>query len=194
MELSAPHGGLLCLPHHRCPFTASSPLLLTIPSKSLLAFRSPISNPGLGRSGARPLRAAVSGEETSAAVVADDAAAKPLEGPSFFTNSSSPGEESPDGGSEAIAEAVDDLFSKLNDQVDSTILLYGAGALVALWISSTIISIIDSIPVFPKVLELVGLGYTVWFSSRYLIFKETRDEFFSKLDDLKEKILGRSDN
>ncbi|RRT73384.1 hypothetical protein B296_00004458 [Ensete ventricosum] len=134
MELSAPHCGLLCLPHHRCPFTASSPLLLTIPSKSLLAFRSPISNPGtrsdscpgfvclvldpgLGRSGARPLRAAVSGEETSAAVVADDAAAKPLEGPSFFTNSSSPGEESPDGGSEAIAEAVDDLFSKLNDQV-----------------------------------------------------------------------------
>uniref|UniRef100_A0A804JD32 Cyanobacterial aminoacyl-tRNA synthetase CAAD domain-containing protein n=1 Tax=Musa acuminata subsp. malaccensis TaxID=214687 RepID=A0A804JD32_MUSAM len=194
MELFAPPYGLLCLPHHRCPFTASSPLLLTIPRKSLLASRSPISNPGLGRSGARPLRAMVSGEETSAAVVADDAAAKPLEGPSSFTNSSSPGEENPDGGGEAIAEAVDDLLSKLNDQVDSTILFYGAVALVALWISSTIISVIDSIPVFPKVLEVVGLGYTVWFSSRYLIFKETRDDFFSKLDDLKEKILGRSDD
>lgn len=74
-------------------------------------------DPGLGCSGARPLRATVSGEETSAAVVADDVAAKPLEGPSSFTNSSSPGEENLDGGGEAIAEAVDDLLSKLNDQV-----------------------------------------------------------------------------
>ncbi|CAL9117731.1 hypothetical protein MUK42_22772 [Musa troglodytarum] len=190
MELSAPPYGLLCLPHHRCPVTASSPLFLTIPRKSLLAARSPISNPGLGRSGARPLRATVSGEEAFAAVVADDAAAKPLEGPSSFTDLSSPGEENPDGGGEAIAEAVDDLLSKLNDQVDSTTLFYGAGALAALWISSTIVSVIDSIPVFPKVMEVVGLGYTVWFSSQYLIFKETRDDFFSKLDDLKEKILG----
>lgn len=46
MELFAPPYSLLCLPHHRCPFTASSPLFLTIPRKSLLASRFPISNPG----------------------------------------------------------------------------------------------------------------------------------------------------
>ncbi|RWV95011.1 hypothetical protein GW17_00042401 [Ensete ventricosum] len=75
-----------------------------------------------------------------------------------------------------------------------TILFYGAGTLVALLILSAIISSIDSIPLFSKVMEVVGLGFTVWFSFRYLIFKENRVELVSELDDLKQKILGPSGN
>lgn len=82
-----------------------------------------------------------------------------------------------------------------------SVVLYGAGALVILWLSSAVIGAIDSIPLvciklqlfqyfhpkinflnanrfwfifavqFPKLLEVVGLGYTVWFSTRYLLFK-----------------------
>lgn len=105
-------------------------------------------------------------------------------------------EEAPSSGDQPID--VTDLLSKLNLKLDpadtSAILPYGAGALVALWISSVIISAIDSLPLFPKVMELVGLGFTVWFSYRYLIFKNKRDEWFAKIDDFKEQILGPSDD
>ncbi|KAK8966873.1 hypothetical protein KSP40_PGU008926 [Platanthera guangdongensis] len=46
---------------------------------------------------------------------------------------------------------------------------YGAGALLALWISSAVVSSIDSIPL------------------------ENRAELFSKIEDLKERIIGQSD-
>ncbi|XP_050125856.1 protein CURVATURE THYLAKOID 1D, chloroplastic isoform X1 [Malus sylvestris] len=68
-----------------------------------------------------------------------------------------------------------DYFSNLDLKLDSddtyNLLLYGGGALFALWLASAVVGAIDSIPLFPKLLEVVGLGYTVWFSSRYLIFK-----------------------
>ncbi|KAH1058632.1 hypothetical protein GLYMA_02G040600v4 [Glycine max] len=66
-----------------------------------------------------------------------------------------------------------DLLDKLNFDTDDTgsIVVYGGGALVALWLTSAVIGAIDSIPLFPKLLEVVGLAYTVWFTSRYLLFK-----------------------
>ncbi|CAL9105529.1 unnamed protein product [Musa textilis] len=140
-----------------------------------------------------------SDEETSTTVVADDDTPKPVVGPSFIMNSSSAEKDVPDEGGEQISDAADDLLSELNVKMDledtHTILFYGAGTLVALLILSAIISSIDSsVPLFSKVMEVVGLGFTLWFSFRYLIFKENRDELISKLDDLKQTILGPSDN
>ncbi|URE19265.1 hypothetical protein MUK42_11541 [Musa troglodytarum] len=162
------------------------------------------------------VRDEASDEETSTTVVADDDTPKPVVGPSFIMNSSSAEKDVPDEGGEQISDAADDLLSELNvknpqvhvtslpphqnvDQMDledtHMILFYGAGTLVALLILSAIISSIDSsVPLFSKVMEVVGLGFTLWFSFRYLIFKENRDELISKLDDLKQTILGPSDN
>ena len=38
------------------------------------------------------------------------------------------------------------------------VVLYGAGAVVLLWLSSTIVGAINAIPLLPKLMELVGLG------------------------------------
>ncbi|KAF1875263.1 hypothetical protein Lal_00007879 [Lupinus albus] len=80
--------------------------------------------------------------------------------------------------------------------VDDTgsIVLYAGGFVVALWLTSAVIGAIDSIPLFPKLLEAVGLGYTVWFTSRYLLFKKNRDELNAKIAELKEQVLGSEDN
>ncbi|KAF3320712.1 protein CURVATURE THYLAKOID 1D [Carex littledalei] len=90
-----------------------------------------------------------------------------------------------------------DLLDQLNLNFDpedkSKLLVYGAGALVALWISSVVVSTIDSIPLFPQLMEVVGLGYTVWFTSRYLLFKDNREELFAKIVELKDQILGSDD-
>ncbi|KAH1058633.1 hypothetical protein GYH30_002959 [Glycine max] len=89
-----------------------------------------------------------------------------------------------------------DLLDKLNFDTDDTgsIVVYGGGALVALWLTSAVIGAIDSIPLFPKLLEVVGLAYTVWFTSRYLLFKQNRDELGAKIEELKGQIFGSEDN
>ncbi|KAJ4745178.1 CURVATURE THYLAKOID protein [Rhynchospora pubera] len=87
-----------------------------------------------------------------------------------------------------------DLRIKMDSEIYYKVLVYGSGSLAALLIISAITSAIDSIPLFPKLMEVVGLGFTIWFSMRYLIFKENRDELFGKVDDLKNQIFGDGDD
>ena len=56
---------------------------------------------------------------------------------------------------------------------------YAGGAVVALWLSSTLVGAINYLPLIPKILELVGLGYTAWFVYRYLLFKARPSQFIS---------------
>lgn len=88
-----------------------------------------------------------------------------------------------------------ELFSDLMERWDalenkSTVFIYGGGAIVAVWLSSIIVSAINSVPLLPKVMELVGLGYTGWFVYRYLLFKSSRKELATDIEALKKKISG----
>ncbi|CAL5051847.1 unnamed protein product [Urochloa decumbens] len=93
-------------------------------------------------------------------------------------------------GDDAVSQA---LGSKLGFEEISTYVMYGTGAFFAGWILSAVISALDSIPLLPKILEIVGLGYTIWFGTRYLLFKENRDELLVKVEDLKRRIVGSDD-
>ncbi|KAJ0974911.1 hypothetical protein J5N97_016876 [Dioscorea zingiberensis] len=89
----------------------------------------------------------------------------------------------------------DDLLEDLKQKWDaienkSTVFLYGGGALVAVWLSSVVVGAINSVPLLPKIMELVGLGYTGWFVYRYLLFKSSRKELADDIEDLKKKIAG----
>ncbi|KAF8677794.1 hypothetical protein HU200_046463 [Digitaria exilis] len=68
-----------------------------------------------------------------------------------------------------------DVLNQIGVQLDSdksySALVYGTSAVVAIWISSIVVSAIDSVPLVPQVMEVVGLGFTIWFTSRYLILK-----------------------
>ncbi len=59
----------------------------------------------------------------------------------------------------------------------SAVIGYGAGAVVALWLSTVIVNAIGSVPLLPKLMELVGLGYSAWFTYRYLLFKVRHTRF-----------------
>ncbi|KAK3403957.1 hypothetical protein EUGRSUZ_K00314 [Eucalyptus grandis] len=87
------------------------------------------------------------------------------------------------------------MFADLKEKWDaiedkSTVFLYGGGAIVAVWLSSIVVEAINSVPLLPKVMELVGLGYTGWFVYRYLLFKSSRKELASDIEALKKKIAG----
>lgn len=63
-----------------------------------------------------------------------------------------------------------------------------AGATAALWVSSSVVGAINYIPLLPKVMELVGLGYSAWFVYRYVLFKDSRKELQETVDDLLNKV------
>ncbi|KAL1569675.1 protein CURVATURE THYLAKOID 1A, chloroplastic-like [Salvia divinorum] len=89
---------------------------------------------------------------------------------------------------------LEEFDIKFDYEDTSSILVFGGGGAVALWLAAAVVGAVDSIPlVLPKVLELVGLGYTIWFSSRYLIFKENRDELFGTVEQTKQNVLGSKD-
>ncbi|KAE9616049.1 putative cyanobacterial aminoacyl-tRNA synthetase, CAAD domain, protein CURVATURE THYLAKOID 1 [Lupinus albus] len=99
--------------------------------------------------------------------------------------------------SEETSNSVDtnELFNDLKEKWDavenkSTVVVYGGGAIVAVWLSSTLVGAVNSVPLLPKILELVGLGYTGWFVYRYLLFKSSRKELVTDIEDLKKKIAG----
>ncbi|PIN01562.1 hypothetical protein CDL12_25930 [Handroanthus impetiginosus] len=90
---------------------------------------------------------------------------------------------------------ADELLKDLQEKWDaienkSTVLLYGGGAIVAVWLASIVVGAINSIPLLPKIMELVGLGYTGWFVYRYLLFKSGRKELVSEVEAIKKKIAG----
>ncbi|CAO2169166.1 unnamed protein product [Urochloa humidicola] len=89
----------------------------------------------------------------------------------------------------------DELLSELRDKWDamenkSSLLLYGSGAILTVWISLVVVRALDSVPLLPGLLELVGLGYSGWFVYRYLLFQENRKELANSLNALKKRITG----
>ncbi|KAF8775903.1 hypothetical protein HU200_004037 [Digitaria exilis] len=96
---------------------------------------------------------------------------------------------------DSSAASGDDIIADLQAKWDAvenkgTVLTYAGGAVVALWLTSVIVGAVNSVPLLPKIMELVGLGYTGWFVYRYLLFKESRKELADDIDSLKKKIAG----
>merc|ERR1712216_770866 len=80
-----------------------------------------------------------------------------------------------------IADKWEDTENK------SAVVTYVAGAAALVWLSGTVVGAINAIPVLPKVMELVGLGYSSWFVYRYVLYKDSRKELVEQFDALKNK-------
>lgn len=179
---------LCCLPR-------SLPTLL--PTRSHLRPTSPLFRPisaptsfkSLTSHSSRPEFRATASEEPSTSVAETEEKYEAEGAPFEFVPPKEPSPEKSD---------AEDFVSKLNLKFDSddtySILIYGTGALVALWLSSAVVGALDSIPLVPKLFEVVGLAYTIWFSYRYLIFKKNREELFAKIDEIKGQIIGPDEN
>lgn len=62
---------------------------------------------------------------------------------------------------------------------------------IGLRVLVALISAINDIPLVPITLELIGLSYVVWFTYRYLLTAEARQELGQKVDRIKQNILGQ---
>ncbi|KAK9990331.1 hypothetical protein SO802_025316 [Lithocarpus litseifolius] len=136
-------------------------------------------------------------EERDRVITLDDVSVSPAENKILSENGATevPKQKPPAKEDQAESlEFLDQLNIKFDSYDTSTVLLYGGGGLVALWLSSVFVRAIDSIPLFPKLMEVVGLGYTFWFGYRYLIFKKNREELSVKIEELKQQVLGFDDD
>ncbi|KAI0564217.1 Cyanobacterial aminoacyl-tRNA synthetase CAAD [Gracilaria domingensis] len=91
---------------------------------------------------------------------------------------------------EALKEKAMQVVSDVSERplFYTQIFAYSAAAIIALTVLRAVISAVDSIPILPGVLELIGLSYTVWFFWRYVLFKESRQELLDEV----EEFLGRA--
>merc|ERR1719158_376728 len=90
-----------------------------------------------------------------------------------------------------VDQVVKDLADRWDKVEDKTsVLLYGSGAIVLLWLSFAVAGALNNIPLLPKLMELVGLSYTAWFTYRYLLFKQSRQELIQDIEELKKKVSG----
>ncbi|KAJ4714527.1 Protein CURVATURE THYLAKOID 1D chloroplastic [Melia azedarach] len=194
---------------HRTTLTSTCPAVLR--TKSALSLKqNPAFRSGYGLRSrilyyTNPLPRATTSEETPSgpdqyagdkrdgAIAVEDVPAVEKNAYNEIVPAEMPKEESP----VAVDGQTSELLEKLNIKFDPedtySVVLYGSGALLALWLVSVVVGAVDSIPLFPKLMEIVGLGYTFWFTSRYLLFKKDRDELVAKIEELKQQVLGTDD-
>jgi hypothetical protein len=62
--------------------------------------------------------------------------------------------------------------------------------ILSLILAAKILEIVDNAPLLEPFFELVGIGYSIWFVWRYLLFANTRQELVENVKGIKSKILG----
>ena len=69
------------------------------------------------------------------------------------------------------------------------ILLYGTLGLISAYITLAILEGINEIPLLGSCFQLIGLGYSIWFFVRYLLFASTRQELRPKIEYIKANLV-----
>ncbi|MBL1209310.1 CAAD domain-containing protein [Geminocystis sp. GBBB08] len=89
-----------------------------------------------------------------------------------------------------VPEQLGNFFSNYQQPLTTLGLILTAG--ITVYITLSVLDAIDNIPLLSSILELVGLGYTAWFVTRYLLKASTRQELFAEFNGLKQQVLGKN--
>eukprot|EP00241_Pyramimonas_parkeae_P007690 CAMPEP_0114249224 /NCGR_PEP_ID=MMETSP0058-20121206/14024_1 /TAXON_ID=36894 /ORGANISM="Pyramimonas parkeae, CCMP726" /LENGTH=159 /DNA_ID=CAMNT_0001362747 /DNA_START=61 /DNA_END=540 /DNA_ORIENTATION=- len=94
-----------------------------------------------------------------------------------------------------VPEVVTETLDKVSAAWDKTsdkpaVVSLGVFALVGLVALAGVLKAVESLPIIPDVLELIGIAYSLWFTYRYLLFKPDREDLKKELTKLKDSILG----
>jgi uncharacterized membrane protein len=72
-------------------------------------------------------------------------------------------------------------------------LLISMIAVIAINFAFSLIGFIVRIPLLGSLLQVIGFCYSVWFVKRYLVTAETRQELSEKIDQVKQGIIGTTE-
>jgi cytochrome c oxidase assembly factor CtaG len=83
---------------------------------------------------------------------------------------------------------VKKFFSDFKDPLTVLALFIGGG--VTVYLTLSLLDAINDIPLLAPVFELVGIGFAVWFTWRYLWTSQGRQELMQEFQTLKQQVLG----
>lgn len=100
-----------------------------------------------------------------------------------------------------IGEKLRDFVEVFPQQVGETFEIYKKplttaaivlGALVSVAVADGVLDVLNALPLVAPLLELVGLGYTVWFAWHYLRYAESRQKLAEDYRQIKAQITGKN--
>ena len=95
--------------------------------------------------------------------------------------------------SQFLAEIPQDLNKFYSAYKTPLIGLTGLlASFIALKVVLAMLAAVNSIPLLSPVFELIGIGYSGWFTFRYLLKAPTRKELSTEIDSFKKQITGNS--
>jgi threonine/homoserine/homoserine lactone efflux protein len=91
-----------------------------------------------------------------------------------------------------VVSNLDSILGKFFTEYKQLIISLGLvfGAIVSVKLTLALLSALNEIPLVEPILELVGLGYSAWFVTRFMLKSEKRQEFYAKFADTKDQVLG----
>jgi hypothetical protein len=91
---------------------------------------------------------------------------------------------------EQLPTYISNFFETYKQPIITIGLIFAA--IVATRLTLAIIDALNDIPLFTETFEILGIGLTIWFISRYLVKASTRQELAGKIQELREQIAGKS--
>ncbi|WP_413164594.1 CAAD domain-containing protein [Capilliphycus salinus ALCB114379] len=91
-----------------------------------------------------------------------------------------------------LPEAFSNFFSEYQRPLWTVV-----GIILIIITAKALVGVLDSVndvPLVKSTLEIVGMGYSVWFVYRYLLRSETRQELLAKFQSWKAEFLGEEDS
>lgn len=80
------------------------------------------------------------------------------------------------------------FFNEYKQPITSIALV--VGGLIAVRVVLTILVALIDIPLVAPTFKLIGIGYSVWFTSRYLLKASSRQELSKELQTLRQQVVG----
>lgn len=84
-----------------------------------------------------------------------------------------------------LSENLGSFFGENQQLLSNLALIFGA--IIAFRVSLAVIAAINEIPLVAPTFELVGIGYSVWFISRFLLNTSSRQELGQKIQGFLDK-------
>ncbi len=91
-------------------------------------------------------------------------------------------------------EQLPNIITGLFSSYKSALITIGLAfvAILGVKLALAFLDALDDIPLLAPLLELIGLGYVVWFVYRYLLSAASRQELFQDIRNLKANVVGQN--
>ncbi|MBH8577309.1 CAAD domain-containing protein [Nostocaceae cyanobacterium CENA369] len=90
---------------------------------------------------------------------------------------------------EQLPEYLGNFFETNKQSLITVALIFTA--IVTVRVVLALLDVINDIPLFSPIFELIGISYTTWFVFRYLLKSSTRQELAAEIQLLKQQITGK---